>query len=53
VQFSLWADFENSTTFKPDPRHEKELQTMLDQLIGWSGALKSLRMGAVEKALAA
>lgn len=43
VMLSLFNDFENYSTFKPDPRHEKSLGGMLDQLIGWSGALKTLR----------
>ena len=43
VALSLFSDFENYTTFKPDPRHEKSLSGMLDQLIAWSGALKTLR----------
>lgn len=43
VTFSLLADFENYKTFKPGPHHEKHLNTMLDELIAWSGALKTLR----------
>ena len=43
VALSLFTDFENYTTFKPDPRHEKSLGGMLDQLVAWSGALKTLR----------
>ena len=43
VALSLFADFENYTVFKPDPRHEKSVNAMLDQLIAWGGALKSLR----------
>lgn len=43
VMFSLFTDFENYSVFKPDPRHEKSLNTMLDQLIAWGGALKTLR----------
>jgi NAD(P)H-dependent FMN reductase len=43
VALSLFSDFENYTTFKPDPRHEKSLGGMLDQLVAWSGALKTLR----------
>jgi len=43
VALSLFTDFESFTTFKPDPRHEKSLGGMLDQLIAWSGALKTLR----------
>ena len=43
VMLSLFTDFENFTTFQPAPRHEQSLNTMLDQLIAWSGALKVLR----------
>ena len=43
VALSLFNDFENYTTFKPDPRHEKSVGGMLDQLLAWSGALKTLR----------
>ena len=43
VALSLFSDFENYTTFKPDPRHEKSVGNMLDQLLAWSGALKTLR----------
>ena len=43
VHLSLMTDFEGFTTFKPDPRHEKALKAMLDQLIAWGGALQPLR----------
>jgi NAD(P)H-dependent FMN reductase len=43
VALSLFTDFENYTTFKPDPRHEKSVSQMLDQLVAWGGALKTLR----------
>jgi NAD(P)H-dependent FMN reductase len=43
VALSLYTDFEKSGTFKPAAFHEKSLATMLDQLVAWSGALKSLR----------
>ena len=43
VALSLFTDFENYTTFKPDPRHERSLGGVLDQLIAWGGALKTLR----------
>src|SRR5207247_2294467 len=44
VSLSLFTDFENYTNFKPAGRHEKSLHEMLDQLLAWSGALKSLRV---------
>jgi NAD(P)H-dependent FMN reductase len=43
VMLSLFTDFENFTTFKPAPQHEKSVNAMLDQLIAWGGALKTLR----------
>jgi NAD(P)H-dependent FMN reductase len=43
VNLSLYNDFENYKTFKPDPMHEARVKAMLDQLVAWSGALKSLR----------
>lgn len=43
VQLSLSADFENYSSFKPDPRHETSLNTMLDQVISWGSALKTVR----------
>ena len=38
VPLSLFTDFENFTTFKPDPRHEKSVNAMLDQVLAWGGA---------------
>src|SRR5215208_7834906 len=35
VALSLFTDFENFTTFKPDPRHEKSVNAMLDQVLTW------------------
>ena len=43
VALSLATDFENYSTFKPDPRHERALGTMLQQLTSWGTALKPLR----------
>lgn len=43
VTLSLHTDFENFTTFRPDPRHTKSLQDTLGQVAKWSGALKSVR----------
>lgn len=47
VLLSLYTDFENYSTFKPEPRHENELTTMLDQLVAWGEAMKTLRNGGV------
>lgn len=43
VMLSLSSDFENFSTFKPAPRHEKAIADLLDQLLAWGGALKTLR----------
>jgi NAD(P)H-dependent FMN reductase len=44
VAFYLHSDFENYTTFKPSgPHHEKTLSAMLDQLVRWGTAMKTLR----------
>jgi NAD(P)H-dependent FMN reductase len=43
VALSLFTDFENFTVFKPAPMHEKSVNAMLDQVIAWGGALKTLR----------
>jgi NAD(P)H-dependent FMN reductase len=43
VLLSLFTDFENFTTFKPGPQHEQSLATMLDQVVAWGTALKSVR----------
>lgn len=43
VALSLYTDFEKFTTFKPQPIHEKPMKAMLDQLVAWSGAMKTLR----------
>jgi NAD(P)H-dependent FMN reductase len=43
VALSLYTDFENFTTFKPAAQHEGSLKAMLDQLVAWGGALKTVR----------
>jgi NAD(P)H-dependent FMN reductase len=40
--FSIFTDFTDGV-FKPEARREKEVNAMLDQLIAWAGALKTLR----------
>jgi hypothetical protein len=42
-------DFENSTVFKPAATQEKNVNTMLDHVIAWSGALRPLRDKRGEK----
>jgi NAD(P)H-dependent FMN reductase len=53
VMLSLFTDFEQFTTFKPDPRHDAEVEAMLDQLVQWSRALRTLRPDADAIAAAA
>ncbi len=50
VGISLLTDFENFSTMKPVPHHEAGLNTMLDQLVAWSGALKGVREGVLAAA---
>ncbi|GGE27138.1 FMN reductase [Pullulanibacillus camelliae] len=40
---SLFTDFENFATFKPAELHLENVTAMLDQVIAWSGALRTLR----------
>lgn len=46
VILSLFTDFENFTTFKPQERNEKSVHAMVDQVIAWGGALKTMREAA-------
>jgi NAD(P)H-dependent FMN reductase len=48
VMLSLITDFEGFTKFKPDPRHEAEVHTMLDQLIAWGRGMKAVRVERAE-----
>ncbi|MDF2766158.1 MAG: NADPH-dependent fmn reductase, partial [Rhodospirillales bacterium] len=43
VALSLFTDFENFTTFKPGAHHEGSVKALLDQVIAWGGAMKTLR----------
>jgi NAD(P)H-dependent FMN reductase len=43
VMLSLFTDFENFTVFKPAAFQAKLVDTMLDQVIAWGTALKTLR----------
>ena len=40
---SLFTDFENYTTFKPAELHLNNVNAMLEQVVAWSGALRTLR----------
>ncbi len=44
VFFSLYTDFKDFTVLTPGAQHETALNTMLDQLIPWGGALKTVRI---------
>jgi NAD(P)H-dependent FMN reductase len=43
VILSLFTDFENFTKFKPATFQEKAVNTMLDEVVAWGSALKTLR----------
>ena len=43
VALSLFTDFENYSVFKPAPVHETGVNNMIDQVIAWGSALKTLR----------
>jgi len=43
VLLSLFTDFEQFSKFKPAPLHEPHMNTMFDQVIAWSNALKVVR----------
>ncbi|HOE59805.1 MAG TPA: NAD(P)H-dependent oxidoreductase [Bacteroidales bacterium] len=43
VSLSLFTDFENFSVFKPAPMHDTYLNTMIDQLVAWGEALKTVR----------
>ncbi|WP_010676783.1 NADPH-dependent FMN reductase [Bacillus timonensis] len=40
---SLFTDFENGSEFKPQALHLDNVNLMLDQVVSWSGALKTVR----------
>ena len=43
---SLFTDFENFTTFKPQPQQEVAVEAMLGDLIPWGLALRAMRLEA-------
>jgi NAD(P)H-dependent FMN reductase len=43
LTLSMWTDFESFSTFRPTQQHEKSLGSVLDEVLAWSGTLKSLR----------
>jgi NAD(P)H-dependent FMN reductase len=46
VGLCLFTDFKDFSVFKPAPQQEKSVNAMLDQVIAWGGALKTLRQSA-------
>jgi NAD(P)H-dependent FMN reductase len=43
VSLSLYTDFVNFTELTPAPWHLPQLNTMLDQVVSWGGALRGVR----------
>jgi NAD(P)H-dependent FMN reductase len=43
VMLSLATDFENYTTFRPDPSKEKTVERTIAQVVSWSRALEAVR----------
>jgi len=43
VSLSLFHDFENYSVLKPAPKQDASVNSMLSQVVAWSGALKTLR----------
>jgi NAD(P)H-dependent FMN reductase len=46
VMLSLMTDFEHYSTFKPAAHHEPTMKTMLDQLLTWGAAMRTVRENA-------
>jgi NAD(P)H-dependent FMN reductase len=49
VALSLFTDFENFTTFKPQPGQEAAVEAMLNDLIPWGRALQAMRLEQSER----
>jgi NAD(P)H-dependent FMN reductase len=49
VALSLFTDFENFTAFNPSERHDVPLNTMLDQVIAWGTAFRTMREAAIAR----
>jgi NAD(P)H-dependent FMN reductase len=43
VMLNLMTDFENYSKFTPNSHHEQKVNELLDELIAWSTAMKTLR----------
>ncbi len=48
--FSLFTDFENFSVFKPTEMQAASLAPVLDQLVPWTAAMKSVREAALVSA---
>lgn len=46
---SLFTDFDNFTQFKPQELHLENVNVMLDEVLAWSGAFKTLRQTEADK----
>ena len=46
VALSLFTDFENFSSFRPAEHQVQALNTTLDQVVSWSGALRTVRTSA-------
>src|SRR5437879_10721904 len=42
VLLSMFTDFENFSVLKPHDRHEKSVNEVFDQVLGWGGELKAV-----------
>ncbi|MDB5524420.1 MAG: reductase [Rhizobium sp.] len=49
VALSLYADFENFSTFKPGAHQEGSVNAMLDDLIPWGRAMQAMRLQISER----
>ena len=52
VALSMYTDFENFSTLKPRPQQEAAVNAMLDDLIAWGQALKTMRSQAAKRGVA-
>ena len=49
VALSMYADFENFSTFTPRPQQEAAVNAMLDDLVAWGQALQTLRTRSTDE----
>lgn len=47
LAFNLRTDFENYSVFRPAAYHEKTLNTLIDQVISWGSAIRTVRVPEV------